>query len=179
MKSLIEKKINSTCVLKGAVNFINDVVELPNGKTATRMYIDHPGAVAIVPFLSKKKVILLKQYRYPVGKTILEFPAGKLDRGESPLACARRELLEETGYYPKKIKKFTSYWPTAAFCTETLHIYKAWDLEARTPGTQDPDEFLEMMEVNFDQVIEWIRIGKILDSKTVVAALALKCFKLV
>src|ERR1051326_7323418 len=98
-----------------AVNFRVDQVRLPNGKKATREYLDHPVAVAVIPLIGKNKVVMVRQYRHPVGEITWELPAGKLAKGESPLPCVRRELQEETGYTARRIKKLLSFWPTAAF----------------------------------------------------------------
>ncbi|MBI4667578.1 MAG: NUDIX hydrolase [Elusimicrobia bacterium] len=174
----LEKKIKTSHAFKGNdVSFFQDVIRLPNGKKSIREYLDHPGAVTIVPFLDKKTILLLRQHRYPVGKTIIELPAGKLDDKENPLSCAKRELLEETGYWPGKIRKINSFWPTPAFANEIIHIYAAWNLKRRQADT-DEDEFLEVFPLPFSKALEWVRIGRIMDSKSVIAILAIKTFKL-
>lgn len=178
MAGLVEKKIKSTRVHRGsAVDFYQDVVRLPDGRRAIRDYMKHPGAVTVVPFLNKKEILILRQHRYPVGKTILEIPAGKIDPNESPLTCAKRELLEETGYWPRKIKRIFSFWPTPAFATETMHIYMAWNLVYKEPDREE-DEFLEPFPIKFSKVVDLIKTGKIQDAKSVIAILTIKTFNL-
>lgn len=166
---LIEKVYKKNKVYVGkAVDFCNDTVILPNNKKATREYIDHPGAVAIVPFINKTDIILVKQFRYPINKITYEIPAGKLDKNESLLKCAKRELKEETGYTAKKIEKLISFWPSSAFSNETLHIYKATNLVAGKSNPDD-DEFITNCIVSLKQAYEMVKSGKIKDSKTVIA----------
>lgn len=154
----------------GAVNFRVDRVRLPNGRTAPREYIDHPGAAAVVPVLGDK-VVLVRQYRYPVGKVTLEIPAGKLDARESPRACILRELEEETGYRAGRLRRSLRFWPAPAFSNETLHIFVA---DRLAPGTTRPDEdeFVEPLIVPLRQALGWIRSGKIKDAKTIIGLLA-------
>ncbi len=154
-----------------SVNLNVDEIRLPNGKKATREYLDHPGAVGVVPFLDEQTVILVRQYRHPVGRVTLEIPAGKLDKGERPLRCLERELREETGYTARRIKPLLNYWPTPAFANEVLHLYIAEDL---VPGkfSPDEDEFLQVVPMSFQEALGLARRGKIMDSKTVIALLA-------
>lgn len=166
---LTEKVFKKKKVFIGkAVDFCNDTVILPNNKKATREYIDHPGAVAIVPFINKTDIILVKQYRYPINKITYEIPAGKLDGKEPLIKCAKRELQEETGYTAKKIEKLISFWPSSAFSNETLHIYTATELTAGK-NNPDDDEFLMNYKVSLKQAYEMVKTGKIKDSKTVIA----------
>ena len=151
-----------------AVDFCNDTVILPNNKKATREYIDHPGAVAIVPFVNKTDIILVKQFRYPINKITYEIPAGKLDGKEPLLKCAKRELKEETGFTARKIERLISFWPSPAFSNETLHIYKATNLVSGK-NNPDEDEFLTNFVVSLKQAYEMVKLGKIKDSKTVIA----------
>lgn len=153
-----------------AIDFCCDKIILPNNKKAVREYIQHPGAVAIVPFINKNDIIMVKQYRYPVNKITYELPAGKLDKKESLLTCAKRELKEETGYSARKIKKLISFYPSTAFSDEELHIYFATDLiQGKT--NPDDDEFIEKVTVPFKQAIRMIKDGKIKDAKTIIALL--------
>jgi len=122
-------------------------------------------------------VLLVRQYRYPVGETIYEFPAGKKDPRENFMACARRELLEETGYWPRRIRKIASFWPTPAFATEVMDVFMAWDLDRREAHL-DHDESLDVHEMEFSRVLEWVRAGRIKDSKSVIAALHIEAFDL-
>ncbi len=167
-RTLVERLSRSRRLYKGrSVDFHADVVRLPNGRRAIREYLVHPGAAAVVPFASGGKVVLVKQFRFPIRRTTYEIPAGKLDGRESPLSCIRRELREETGYTAGRLSRLMSFWPAPAFSDETLHIYVAEDLK---PGTHclDDDEFLEMVEVPFRTALSWIDSGKIRDSKTII-----------
>ena len=136
-----------------------------------REYLDHPGAVAVVPFLDPQTVVLVRQYRFPVRQVTLEIPAGKLDRGEGVLKCLHRELREETGYTAAKATALLRYWPTPAFANELLHIYTA---EGLLPGRHRPDddEFIDVKIVPFSKALSMVRSGKIRDSKTVIGLLA-------
>jgi len=169
---LIETFVSKKTVWRGrAVNFDVDTVKLPNGKLATREYISHPGAVGVVPFLDRETVVLVRQYRHPVGEVTLELPAGKIDPKESILACIKRELAEETGYTAAKFKPLIKYWPTPAFANEVLHLYVATGLKAGKVNA-DEDEFIETVIMPFKIAVGLVRSGKIRDSKTVVGLLA-------
>ena len=154
-----------------AVGYRVDKVRLPNGRTATREYLDHPGAVAVIPLISPDKVIVVRQYRYPVNQITVEIPAGKLDRGELPLVSVKRELEEETGYKAGRWRKLISFWPTASFANEVIHIYVADKL---TKGKRQPDEdeFLSCETWPLKKLYREIDRGRIPDSKTLIALLA-------
>ncbi len=173
---LIEKQLCKKRLYKGgAVNFNVDTVKLLNGKTAKREYIDHPGAVAVLPVLPNGDIVLVCQYRYPVGKVTWEIPAGKMHYGgDSPLTRAKAELAEETGY-TGKLKKLLSFWPCCAFSNELLHIYTGTGL---VPGkaTPDDDEFLNVLRVPYAKALRMTQTGAIKDSKTIIALLAYKAF---
>ena len=174
---LVEEFVKGKTVWKGrAVDFRVDTVRLPDGKLATREYLDHPGAVGVVPLLPGGGVVMVRQYRHPVGQVTLELPAGKLDHGESVMTCLRRELREETGYAARKFTPLLRYWPTPAFANEILHLYVA---EGLTPGKMgtDEDEFLECVTVPFKKALDLVRRGKIKDSKTVVGLLACAVYR--
>lgn len=168
---MVETRVRKRLIYKGnAVDFYNDIVRLPDGNKATREYLGHPGAVAVVPFLDRDTVILVRQYRYPVGETTYEIPAGKLDGKESLKVCVERELREETGYTAGRLTKLLDFWPTPAFANEVLHIYLAEDL---TAGRMSPDhdEFIEAVKVPFRKALGWVLSGRIRDSKTMIALL--------
>lgn len=156
-----------------AVGFRMDHVRIPGGGVRQREYMTHPGAVGALALSGKNKILLVKQYRYPVGEFTYEIPAGKLGKRENPLSCMKRELEEETGHRAKKIVKLLSFWPTAAFSDEVIHLYLATDLIA-TQAHPDDDEFLELVEFSPAQIEKLIRSGKIRDSKTLIAYLAWK-----
>lgn len=168
---MIEKLKKKNKIYEGkAVDFYCDEVELPNGQTATREYLGHPGAAAVLPFIDKENIVLVKQYRYPIGKETLEIPAGKIDKGETPLECVKRELKEETGFTAKNLEKLISFYPTTAFSNEELHIFAAFGLNS---GKQhlDKDEFVSKLIVNFREAVKMVKSGEIMDSKTVIALL--------
>lgn len=171
-KGLIETFVSKKTIWRGrAVNFDVDTVRLPDGKLATREYMNHPGAVGVVPFLDKDTIIMVRQYRHPVGEVTLELPAGKIDPKESVLTCIKRELAEETGYTASKFAPLIRYWPTPAFANEVLHLFVATGLK---PGKihADDDEFIEAVEIPFKKAVAMVKNGKIRDSKTVVGILA-------
>ncbi|MBI3565527.1 MAG: NUDIX hydrolase [Elusimicrobia bacterium] len=171
-EGLIETFVSKKTVWRGrAVDFRVDTVRLPNGKKATREYLDHPGAVGVVPFLDGDTVVMVRQYRHPVGEVTLELPAGKLDKGESELTCVKRELAEETGYTARKITRLVQYWPTPAFANEVLHLYVAEGLTAGRMDTDD-DEFLQCVRVPFKKALAMALDGRIKDSKTIIGLLA-------
>jgi ADP-ribose pyrophosphatase len=171
-KALIETFVSKKTVWKGrAVNFDVDTVRLPNGKLATREFMNHPGAVGVVPFVDKDTIVLVRQYRHPVREVTLELPAGKLDPGEGVLSCLKRELKEETGFTARRFTPLIKYWPTPAFADEVLHLYVATGL---TEGemSADDDEFLERVIMPFKKALGLVKSGEIRDSKTVVGLLA-------
>ena len=141
-----------------SIGFRSDQIRVPNGNMARREYLTHPGAVGVLAFESPHKIILVKQYRYPVKEFTYEIPAGKLTSREDPLACVKRELEEETGFRARKISKLVSYWPTAAFSTEVIHLYAAQDL-VPTQMNPDEDEFLETITASPKQIETWGRPG--------------------
>ena len=168
-----EKTIRTERIYNGKIiNLRVDEVVLPNGKKTTREIMEHPGAVAIVPLLSDKRVVLIEQFRKAVEEIILEIPAGKLEKRESPLSCAKRELVEETGYQAGKFKKIISYYPSPGFTTEIIHIFVATNLKRQYKKMNlDEDEFLKVKIVRLDKAIEYIEQGKIKDSKTIIGLL--------
>ena len=129
MKSLEEKTLSTQQIFNGKVISLQvDEVELPNGKKAKRELIKHPGAVAIIAITDENKLVLVEQYRKALQRTIVEIPAGKLEKGEEPLECAKRELEEETGYECKSIELVTSFYTSPGFADEIVHVYVATGL---------------------------------------------------
>ena len=129
MKSLEEKTLSTQQIFNGKVISLQvDEVELPNGKKAKRELIKHPGAVAIIAITDENKLVLVEQYRKALQRTIVEIPAGKLEKGEEPLECAKRELEEETGYECKSIELVTSFYTSPGFADEIVHVYLATGL---------------------------------------------------
>ncbi len=136
------------------------------GRKVRRDIIVHPGASAVVAFDSDGKIILVKQNRFPHGR-VLEIPAGTLEKRETPMQCARRELLEETGYAAGRLKKLVSYHPTAGSSTEIIHCYEALNAKKVSSLKLDSDEFITVVKMDMDKLIKMIKMGKITDSKTI------------
>lgn len=171
---LIETAIASEEVFKGHfLHAFRDTVRLPDGKTATREYVRHPGAVMVVPLLDDGRLVLERQYRHPIGQVMIEFPAGKLDAGEDSLACARRELLEETGYSASSWAFAGKLHPTMAYSNEFIDIWFARGLVLNRPNLDD-GEFVEVFTASADELLEACRDGRVVDSKTLVGALWLQ-----
>jgi ADP-ribose pyrophosphatase len=168
---LIEETTEREEILRGGfLHVVRDTVKLPNGRFATREYVLHPGAVAVVPILDDGRLVLERQYRHAAGGVMIEFPAGKLDAGELALACGRRELLEETGYVAREWAYAFTMYPTVAYSDEAIEIWFARGLELK--GAQlDQDEFLDVFTATPDEFLGWCRDGKVADSKTLAAAL--------
>lgn len=142
--------------------------KLPNGNTINLELVDHPGAVLIVPFLTPGNVILLRQFRAVINSFLFELPAGTLEKGEQPLACARREIIEETGYSAKKFTRLGIIYPVPGYSTEKITLYRAEDLTLRGSACE-PDEVIETLVVTRKNVRELFRAGKIIDAKTICA----------
>ena len=170
-QALEEKKITSTEVYRGSfLRIYEDKVELPNGKEASREYVKHPGATAVVPITEDGRIVMVRQYRYPVGQVTLEIPAGKLDAGEAPLICAQRELKEETGYVAESWTKLTSLLTTPGFTDEVIHLYKAENMRFDV-ACPDEDEFINTCLYTPDELRQMIADETITDAKTIVALL--------
>lgn len=152
---------------------VRDEVVLPDGNKATRELVIHPGAVMVVPLMDDGQVVLERQFRYPVGRVLVEFPAGKLDLGESSLTCAKRELAEETGYVASEWAFAGVLHPLAAYSTEHIDVWFARGLTAG-PQHLDPGEFLEVFSVTVSELLVMARTGEVTDAKTLVAALWLQ-----
>lgn len=171
MKDLTEKALSSEQVFDGTLlKVYRDAVRLPDGSAATREYIKHPGAVAVVPLFEDGRVLLERQFRYPHHREFIEVPAGKLDPGEPPLDTAKRELLEETGYVAAQWTRVGVIHTAIAYTDEAIEIFLARRLEERERKL-DAGEFLETFSVPFEEAVEMIRDGRITDAKTVSALL--------
>ncbi len=173
-RHLVEVQRTSVEVYRG--NFLTafqDSVELPDGSMAVREYVRHPGAVMIIPLLQDDdghmQLVLERQYRYPIAKTCIEIPAGKLELGEDHLLCAQRELEEETGYTAKKWSYIRRIHPVISYSTELIDLYLAEDL---VPGKSklDDEEFLDVFAAPLEQLIAWVEGGEITDVKTTISA---------
>ena len=177
MSRLKETKISSEQKFSGRlIDLYLDQVELPNGETTTREWIDHPGAVCLIPILPDGKICLNRQFRYGPGEEFIEIPAGKLDAGEAPLDCAYRELEEETGYRTNKLTLLTNIHPAIGFSNEKMWMYLAEELEL-SKKKLDEDEFLELLPTPLNKALEWVFSGKITDVKTIIGIMWMKELK--
>ena len=164
---LFEKTLSSEKVFDGkVVKLKKDKIELPNGETAYREVITHPGGACVLA-IENNFIYFVKQFRYPYQKTLLEIPAGKLNEGENPEDCAIRELEEETGLKASKVTLLHSIYPTPAYTTEIIYIYLAEGLKLGTAHLDD-DEFLNVEKIEVERAKQMLINGEIHDSKTVV-----------
>ena len=166
-RSLTEKKLSSQCVYEG--NFLHmhkDKIIMPDGKLSVREYVTHPGGVVIIPLLDNGDLVLERQYRYPLHQNFYELPAGKIEHNEDPLASAKRELLEETGYIASEWRYITTLYPFIGYSNEKQMYFLAEGLDLRG-ACPDDGENIEIFTLSFSEAIEWVRTGKITDSKTV------------
>ena len=174
---LIEHRLNQQELLHGHfLHAFRDTVRLPNQSLATREYVVHPGAVMVIPLLDTPEglqLVLERQYRYPVGQVMIEFPAGKLEAGEDPWLCAQRELVEETGYSAQLWARAGVLHPVIAYSTEVIEI---WFAKALSLGERklDAEEFLDVFTASPAQLMDWCRDGQVTDGKTLTGALWLQ-----
>ena len=174
MSDLKESTISTTVVYKGDfLDVRQDEVLLPNGEIGTREWINHPGAVVIVPILPNGEIALIKQFRYAAGSEFIELPAGKLDAGEDPEECALRELEEEIGYRANKIKFLANIHPAIGFTNEIMGVFLAENLE-KTEHNRDNDEFLELVPTTLTEALNLVWENKITDVKSIIGLLWLK-----
>ncbi len=166
-----EKTIKSELVYKGKIfNLRVDKVVLPNGRETKREIIEHSGSVAILPLINKDKFLFVKQFRKPIEKALLEIPAGRIEKGENLKECARRELMEETGYKASNFKKLASVYLAPGYSSEIIHILLARNLK-KSKSNPDDDEFIKTVILNKKEIFDEIIDNKIKDSKTIVGIL--------
>ena len=171
---LTERTITSETVFQGkSVTLLLDQAQLPNGKTAEREVVLHPGGVAVLALDQDGKVTLVQQYRYPFHQVLLELPAGKLDGAEDHRLAAVRELSEETGLEVGELTYLGCLLASPGFCTERLHMYLARDLRRRA-SHPDEDEFLNVITMPFEELVRQVMDGTIEDAKTVATTLKVK-----
>ncbi|MCD4813798.1 NUDIX hydrolase [bacterium] len=168
MKPAREKKIKGRVLYRGRIlDVFVDTVRVPGGGEHIREVVGHRPAVAIVPVLPKGKIVIIRQYRYAVKKYLWELPAGLIDRGETPLKAARRELLEETGYQAGKMHSLVSVYSSPGFSQEKIHLFIARDLKKVSDPALDSDEFLVAKVMAWRTALTLVRKGEIEDGKTV------------
>jgi ADP-ribose pyrophosphatase len=173
-KHLVEEKVASEEILRGRfLHAFRDTVRLPDGSESTREFVVHPGAVMMIPMLDDGRLVLERQFRYPMGRVMVEFPAGKLVPGEDRLACAKRELLEETGYTAREWARAGELHPIISYSTEFIEIWFCRGL-ALTQRQLDEGEFLEVITATPQQVLDWCRDGVITDGKSLAGAMWLQ-----
>ncbi len=166
----MEKTVEEKRVYTGNLISVNaDRVSLPTGKKTFREYVSHPGAVAAIPFLTQERIILVRQYRYAVKKDLLEIPAGKIEEGESPEETITRELQEEIHYIPEKLEKIGWFYPSPGYTNEKICLFKAFNLK---PKSLQTEEKIEVVQMEFKEVLNSIRRGEIRDGKTIIALLS-------
>ena len=166
---LREERLSGEDIYDGIfLNMKRDQVRMPDGKQAAREYLTHPGAVAILAILDDGRVLMERQYRYPIAQACLEIPAGKLDPQEDHLACAQRELREETGYTASKWSFIRRIHPVISYSTEFIDIYLAEGLVSGKSHLDD-EEFLDVFAAPLEQLLEWVERGEITDVKTTIA----------
>lgn len=166
---LIEHFVSQEEIFNGRLlHVVRDTVTLPNERHATREYIKHPGATCIVAEFEDGRLLLERQFRYPVGQVIIEFPAGKLDPNENPLVCAQRELKEETGYWARSWHTLGHMHPLIAYADEVIHLFHANGL-VQGDAKLDQDEFLELFAATPDEISAMIADNRITDGKSIAA----------
>jgi ADP-ribose pyrophosphatase len=167
--TLRETTIASESVFDGVLLSVRrDRIRLPDGREGVREWIDHPGAVLVVPQLEDGGVVFIRQFRYPVGRVLLELPAGRIDPGEDPEACARRELREETGYEARRWERLGAVETCVGYSNERIEMFLARDLVA-VGARPDAEEFLENVVLSVEKASAFARDGRITDAKTITA----------
>lgn len=176
MKNYEEKTIATKSIYNGKIISLQiDDVELPDGNHAKRELVKHPGAVALIPITDEGKIILVKQYRKALERTLVEIPAGRIEPNEDPKITAIRELEEETGFGTKHITYLQSFATSPGFADEVIHLYVAQELYTIDhPAEGDEDEFIEILELTIEQAEEMVATGEIYDAKTAFAVLYVK-----
>jgi len=168
---LAEKTLSSQLVYEGrAVKLRIDTVETPTGRETTREIVEHSDCIAVVAIDAENNVLLVKQFRKPVEKELLEIPAGGIDHGEDPEAAVRRELREEIGYMPQKVKRLGGFYSAPGYCTEYLHLYLATDLVPSRLFAEDTEE-ISLVRVPVAQIPDLIASGRFCDAKSIAGLL--------
>lgn len=168
---MIEKTVLSEYKFNGRIiNTRVDTVELPDGRLSEREIVEHHGGVGILAVTADDKVALVRQYRHPYGEIIYEIPAGKLELGEEPVECAKRELYEESGFHADSWQCLGEVYPTPGYCSEVIHVFRATGLHSGE-NRLDDGEFLECELVPLETAVQMVMSGQIKDAKTQIALL--------
>ena len=171
MADLRERRLSSEVAFEGRVVGVRvDTAALPGGRTARREVVEHQPSVVVVPIDSNGDLVLVRQFRYPVGETLLEAPAGNVEEGELPEDCAQRELQEEAGYRAESLERLGAFWMSPGFCTEKMHAFVARGLSPRRLDADD-DETIEVVRRPPSEARAMIERGEIRDAKTIAALL--------
>ena len=166
-----EKKLSSKYVFRGrAVSLRVDTVELPSGRHTTRETVEHPDCIVVVPLDGQGNVLLVRQFRHPVNRTLLELPAGGIEKGETPEDAVRRELQEEIGYLPGRVESLGGFYSAPGFCTEYLYLYLATELTPSRLVASDTEE-IEVVKMPLARIPDFISSGQICDGKSVAGLL--------
>lgn len=172
-----EKTLSVNTIFKGKIIDVHvDDIELPDGKKAKREVVEHSGGVCVAPLTDNDELLMVRQFRYPFSRELLEVPAGKLEKGEDPLDAGIRELEEECGVVADKVISLGEIYPTVAYCSEIIRMYAAMDLH-KTKQNLDDGEFLHIEKVKFSEALSMVMSGEIRDAKTVAAILKLEVMK--
>ena len=176
LSKFIEKTLSSKTIYEGKIISLTlEEVELPDGNRAQREVVKHSGAVALIPITDEGKLVLVKQYRKSLNRTLIEIPAGRIEVGEEPEVTAIRELEEETGYGAHQVTYIQSFATSPGFANEIIHLYLAENLyEIVNPAAGDEDEFIELLEVTIDEAEQLVASGEIYDAKTAFAVIFAK-----
>ncbi|MCT4565231.1 MAG: NUDIX hydrolase [Maledivibacter sp.] len=170
----VERTIKSDKIYQGKIiNLRIDTVELPEQKYSKREIVEHPGAVAVIAVTQDNKIVMVRQYRKSVEEYLLEVPAGKLEMGEKPVECAKRELLEETGFKTNNIEYLFKFYTSPGFSNEIISLFIAKDLVADV-AQPDEDEYIEIEKYGVDELLEKIYKEEIKDAKTIISILYVK-----
>lgn len=163
-----EKTMKSEKLYEGRILSVRvDTVELPDKKYSKREIVEHSGAVAIVPITKEKEIVLVKQFRKATESVLLEIPAGKLEINEQPVECAARELKEETGFYSEEMEHVIEYFSSPGFTNEKVHIFIANEV-IYGEATPEEDEYIDIVKVDFNEAMNMIKNGEIIDGKTII-----------
>lgn len=169
---LVEIGLKSEVVFSGKLLEVrSNQVRLPDGSEATREFVVHPGAVLVVPVLADGRLVLERQFRFPVRRVMLEFPAGKIDAGETPLTTAQRELIEEVGYAAATWKALGTIYPEVGYSTESIDVYEATGL-THVGAKLDDGEFIEVVTMSEDELLDVFDCGGLTDGKSIAALFA-------